>query len=103
MTLTELTTAFERRFPVIHECRNTATPGEYFYSYVSAIIKRHSDHLDKIVYQAEVKNTVVNSVTTVDPEELRYATPEEFTNYYKRMEEHHGESNKKDSLLCLET
>ena len=101
MTLAELDIAFEKRFPVIHDCRNTASPKKYLYSYVSAIIKRHSDHLGKIIIQAEVKNATFNSVTLVDPAELRYATPEEFTNYNKKIKEQKNE--KGDALLELET
>ena len=99
MTIPELETAFEKRFPVIHDCHNTATPGEYLYSYVSAIIKRHSDHLGKIIIQAEVKNATLNTVALVDPAELRYATPEEFTNYKIKEKK----DKKRDALLELET
>ena len=99
MTIPELETAFEKRFPVIHACHNTATPGEYFYSFVSAIIKRSSD--DEIIIQAEVKNVTHNAVAIVNPEELRYATPEEFTNYNKKIKEQKNE--KGDALLELET
>lgn len=101
MTIPELEAAFEKHFPVIHTCHNTATPGEYFYSYVSAITKRFSDY--KIIIQAEVKNITHNAVAIVNPEELRYATPEEFTNYYKGLEKRQGDKIKDDSLLLLET
>lgn len=102
MTIPELETAFEKRFPVIHVCNNTTTPGEYFYSFVSAIITRFAN--DKIIVQAEVKNTTYNSVTIVDPAELRYATPAEFTNYYKTQEKKNGKgTEQRDSLLYLET
>lgn len=102
MTIPELETAFEKRFPVIHDCHNTASPGQYFYSYVSAIIKRFSEEKE-IIIQAEVKNTMHNAVAIVDPAELRYATPEEFTNYYNNLEERNGKGPEQgDSLLCLE-
>ena len=104
MTLAELDTALTNRLPVIHDYRNTASPGEYFYSYVSGIIKRYSDDENKLIIQAEVKNVTHNATAIVDPTALRYATPEEFTNYYKKLEERNGkETEQGDSLLLLET
>lgn len=103
MTLAELDTALKNRFPVIHEYNNTASPGQYFYSYVSAIIHRFSEKSKTVVIQAEVKNVACNSVAIVNPDELRHATPEEFTNYYKGLEKRQGDKIKDDSLLLLET